>query len=467
MDADGNFYFIFSGPAGTFDFDTTQGPGIGEMTLTNQSHGLVKLDANGDYSGGITMSDDVQMEHVKILPDKSILIAGTLDGGGGSVDPGPGVVNINPSTGAKHIFILKLNSTFNFTDVRIIETLDTLWLFNPLVLIDFNVDAMGSIYILGKFIGNIDFDPGPNQYLQNYLPPGGQPYDVSQGTNFVVKLNSAMEFDKVSLFSSNLQAVSVPDPFNNIYLYGECKGNVDMDPGPGVTLINNTITNDVFYIAKYNSLFNLVWVKSTENDYLSSSTLRYGKNQSFNLICYLYDTLGTNGFGIHQYDCDYTNGPMFYTFYVNLDTSGIAKQSINLGISYSIGATAFVYGTPNNFYMSGRISEVTDIEAGPGITLKGAFPDSSYNFFLSYYSTDPYISQIRGNAFIDQNGNNIKDVNEGGAQGLIVAIDPGSYFISTGSSGDFGAYVTPNNYNITIPTGPLNYLPPSTFRSRC
>ncbi len=90
----------------------------------------------------------------------------------------------------------------------------------------------------------------------------------------------------------------------------------------------------------------------------------------------------------------------------------------------------------------------------------GAFPDSSYNFFLSYYSTDPYISQIRGNAFIDQNGNNIKDVNESGAQGLIVAIDPGNYFVSTGSSGDFGTYLTPNNYNITIPTYPLYYLPP-------
>ncbi|MBL0339916.1 MAG: hypothetical protein IPP71_02785 [Bacteroidetes bacterium] len=351
------------------------------MTLTNQSHGLVKLDANGNYSGGITLSDDVRMEHVKILSDKSILIAGTLDGGGGDVDPGPGIVNINPSTGAKHIFILKLDSAFNFADVKIIETLDTLWLYNPLVLTDFNVDAMGSLYISGKFLGEIDFDPGPGQYLQNYIPPGGQPYDVySQGKYFVVKLNSAMDLDKVSFFSTKLQSLSVTDPFNNIYLYGECKGNVDMDPGPGVTLINNTITNDVFYIAKYDSLFNLVWVKSTENDYLSSSTLRYGKNQSLNLVCYLYDSLGSNGFGIHQYDCDYSNGSEFYTFFVNLDTSGIAKQSINLGKSYSIGSTACIYGTQNNFYMSGRISDVTDIEAGPGITLKGAFPNSSYNF---------------------------------------------------------------------------------------
>ncbi|MBL0339915.1 MAG: T9SS type A sorting domain-containing protein [Bacteroidetes bacterium] len=43
---------------------------------------------------------------------------------------------------------------------------------------------------------------------------------------------------------------------------------------------------------------------------------------------------------------------------------------------------------------------------------------------------------------------------------MIVAIDPGNYFVSTGSSGDFGAYVTPDNYSITIPTYPLYYLPP-------
>ncbi|MBP9082850.1 MAG: T9SS type A sorting domain-containing protein [Bacteroidia bacterium] len=459
IDSGDKYYFIFSGADGTYDLDTAQGPGIGELTISNYSQCVARLDENGDFDGGFGLSGNINMYGIKVLTDKSILIAGELEGSA-DFDPGPGVVNINPSGGFNHMFLLKLDSTFNFIDVKIMQSLNGSYPFG-FRFHNLDVDATGNIYLGGSFIGNVDLDPGPGTYLQSYTPPFSQPWSASWGTGVVIKLNSSMNFVNGYLFPPELYMRPVTDPYNNIYFYGNSNGNKDVDPGPGVTLISNTTVDEVFYIAKYDSLFNLSWVKSTHDDNFSTTLVKYGRNNQLNFLGWSSDTIRSNGFGIPHDNSPYSVSAMGqYLHLVSLDTSGIATQCINLGRYDELGSSAGIYSDANHFYTSGRLSDTTDIQIGPGITLQGPNTYSSYNFFISYYSTDPNISQIRGNAYIDQNGNNIKDSNEGGAQGLIVAIDPGNYFISTGSSGDFGAYVTPSSYNITIPTVPLNYFPP-------
>nr|HMT29907.1 hypothetical protein [Bacteroidia bacterium] len=380
LDAEDNYYFIFSGVDGTYDLDTAQGSGIGELTISNYSHCVARLDENGNFDGGFVLAENIKMYGIKVLSDKSILIAGELEGGA-DFDPGPGVVNINPTGGDNHLYLLKLDSAFNFLDVKIMESLNGSYPFGfQFSFID--VDAMGSIFLGGSFIGDVDLDPGTGTHLQYYTPPFAQPWSASDGTGVIIKLNNSMNFVNAFIFPADLYMRSVTDPYNNIYLYSESKGNLDVDPGPGVTNINNSTVNDVFYVAKYDSLFNLLWVKSTNDDNFSTSIVSYGRNNQLNFIGWSSDTIRSNGFGIPHDNSPYSVGVMAqYMHFVSLDTSGIASQCINLGLYNEIGNSSGIYSDANHFYTSGRLSDTTDIQLGPGITLQGPNADSSYNFF--------------------------------------------------------------------------------------
>lgn len=116
-------------------------------------------------------------------------------------------------------------------------------------------DSAGNVYATGYFIGTVDFDPGPDQYFLS--SQGGQAI-------YLTKLNSAGALAWAIAFGGpgykGGSAVKT-DAYGHVYLTGLFSGSIDMDPGPGTTLLTSVGSTDVF-IAKFTDQGSLVWAHS-------------------------------------------------------------------------------------------------------------------------------------------------------------------------------------------------------------
>lgn len=119
--------------------------------------------------------------------------------------------------------------------------------------IDVEVDDAGNLYLAGKFTDIADLDPGPlNQYV-TYL----------EGSLFLMKLNSNGNLVWVRNFGShyyNLPQICLDDN-NNIFFYASFWGTEDFDPGPDTTYLTSNTNNNDFFISKFDTDGNFLWVK--------------------------------------------------------------------------------------------------------------------------------------------------------------------------------------------------------------
>jgi hypothetical protein len=120
-------------------------------------------------------------------------------------------------------------------------------------------DAADNVYVLGEYTGTVDFDPGPgvfglsatgtvDLFLAKYTPAGTFAWAKGIGGG------SGQEMRPEDL---------AVDRAGNTYLIGAFNGSIDFDAGPGTTTLTSG-GNDVFawFVAKYDSNGNFVWVKS-------------------------------------------------------------------------------------------------------------------------------------------------------------------------------------------------------------
>jgi hypothetical protein len=160
-------------------------------------------------------------------------------------DPGVGVFNLTATNFDYDAYVSKLDPSGNF-----------LWAFK---IGDFGSDAGGSmgldvagnLVVQFEFEGTVDFDPGA----------GTTNLTSSGGTNLaIVKYTPAGTFIWAGGLIGTGNSVSRDlhiDGSDNIYITGFFGGSLDVDPGPGTTVL--TPTNDGTYIVKLNSTGALVW----------------------------------------------------------------------------------------------------------------------------------------------------------------------------------------------------------------
>ncbi len=122
---------------------------------------------------------------------------------------------------------------------------------------DVFVDSIGNVYVVGEFIGIVDFDPGS----------GTENHGSFNNTNedaFLSKFDSDGNFQWAKTFGGAsidvLRSVDV-DNAGDIYIGGYYRGSVDFDPGSGeAPKISNGI-EDAFF-SKFDSDGNFIWVKT-------------------------------------------------------------------------------------------------------------------------------------------------------------------------------------------------------------
>ncbi len=242
----------------TVDFDP--GPGVHNKTASAyRSLFILKLDINGLFNWVRTYQGYGVNEGKAIQLDSrgNIFVTGLFTDSV-DFDPGPGVYVLStPGIGAAtDIFIQKLNSAGNHIWTKSFGGTNVDHGY------DLAIDGFDNVYLLGTFIGTVDFDPGPSTYVISGPP--------SIHSVFVEKLDSNGNFIWVSTIvgSESIGANGIAcDQTGNVYFSGQFSGTVDFDPGSGVQ--NTTSKGSRFfldvYVEKLDHNGNMVWYSTLES----------------------------------------------------------------------------------------------------------------------------------------------------------------------------------------------------------
>ncbi|MCX6232087.1 MAG: SBBP repeat-containing protein [Bacteroidetes bacterium] len=252
LDASGNIYVC-----GFFSMDSTDfDPGNGIHFLSNPNSGpltyILKLDPSGNF---IWVKDfgpaSNSPSSITLDASGNILICGIF-GGTVDFDPGAGVYNLTSAT--NDIYILKLNATGNFLWAKQIDLNTTQTRSSSLA-----TDAAENIYITGRLLGTVDFDPGPGISTLTAT--------TIFGAEYILKLNAAGNFAWAKVINGNIspsgadRSIRVDDAGNS-YTIGWFGGTVDFNPGSGVfNLVNTASAGASTYLLKLDSTGNFVWAK--------------------------------------------------------------------------------------------------------------------------------------------------------------------------------------------------------------
>lgn len=251
---------------------------------------------------------------------------------------------------------------------------------SPLQTNGMATDAAGNTYLTGAFTGTADFDPGPGTV--NLTAAGG--LDI-----FFAKYNPdgslawAQRIGGSGVDRGNGIAV---DAAGNVFVTGNFRGTVDLDPGPGV--LNATATPGGFdpldmFIAKYSSSGAMLWTK-----------LITGTGQEYS------EDLATDASGnvvlsaqLDGVPTDYDPGPGVYTLsatnggqtaLLKLDPSGNFIWARQIGEGGSAFPDKMRTDASGAVYLSGYFNHTVDFDPGPS-----SFPLSS-----SDASPDAYLLKL-------------------------------------------------------------------------
>jgi len=218
-------------------------------------------------------------------------------------DPGPEVYSLSV-IGETDMFISKLDVNG-----------DLLWALSvggdEVRGYEIDTDILGNVYVVGKFHGTIDFDPGPDTF---YLSNGSE--DI-----FILKLTSEGSFawaKNIGGAGWGLTVDIVVDSNGNVYTTGNFNDVLDFDPGPDV--VNLGANNDESsFILKLNSDGDFVWAKTVGGDETVSKALSI---DSFNNIYSTGYYIGSVDFDPNDEEYYLSAGNDVNMFLLKLSSSG-------------------------------------------------------------------------------------------------------------------------------------------------
>lgn len=301
------------------DFDP--GPGVFELTSQKSSAFVWKLDASGNFlwakafvSAGYSAGTAIAIDDDGNAYTTGAFCMST------DFDPGPDVVELTPVVSPEVTFISKLDADGKFVWAKALHT--TYLNCKPN---DIAVDKEGFVYTTGAFGETMDFDPGPQTYelratglMSTYVSTldkdgtfvraiefgegHGQTLAVDDADNLYVlgkfrgtvdfdpgpatfKLTSSDSMDRFDIFLSKLNREGnlvwaiqiggddeeealdfVMDAANNLYLTGKFNGSVDFDPGPetAVLTFQKNVSWSGAFLMKLDAFGHLNWAKQIE-----------------------------------------------------------------------------------------------------------------------------------------------------------------------------------------------------------
>ncbi len=340
---------------GTVDFDPTAGF-YGLSSPSGYDFFVFKLNANGTFAWAVKIgAASVNDLGLAISTDlnNSVLVTGQFNSST-DFDPGLGVTTLTATTGGD-AYILKLSSNGVFS-----------WAINignsPSSNdrgICIHCDAAGNAIVGGIFQGTCDFDP--SAATNTLVSTGIQSGFLAQYGSALGGFMFAKKFDGTGISTINDFNIN---PSGEIYVAGTFTGNIDADPGAGVSIVSTgTLVNTDLFVIKLNPLGNFVWankIGGTIDDGATSITS---------------DASGVYFSGFYSAIVDFDSGAGTYTLNSNSARDFfISKIDLNGGHIYSYSAgdatsndIAYAITTPsvNTIFIAGSFFGATDFNPSP------------------------------------------------------------------------------------------------------
>lgn len=374
----------------------------------------------------------IEMDCMTRDAGNNVLLGGTFSGGI-DFDPGPGT-SILTTTNILESFIVKLDGNGALIWAKQIGGSAT-----GTGIYGIDVDAANNIYATGSFIGTVDLDPGPGTFTFT----SGMAGDI-----FVLKLDGAGNFLWAKIISNpggdNSGLALKIDGDGNIVSGGFFLGPLDMDPGPGTSILTASSPSCNAYVSKLDANGNFVWAKqfvgSNGGDIARSLYTDAAKNiyitGHFTGIIDLDPGIGTSTF---------TASGNKDAFIVKLDLNGIYQWGFTMGNSGYDGGRCIVTDASTNVIAVGVFSNSIDLD--PGIGSYTLSSTSALNSYIAKYSTAGnfiWAKQIASNVSnevfsvaVDLAGN----IYAAGSFSGSADFDPGVGTFSLTSNGDHDGYL--------------------------
>jgi hypothetical protein len=161
-------------------------------------------------------------------------------------DPGP-ATDAHTASSSSDAFVMALNSMGNFVWAKTFGGAG----FDQVNAV--RSDTQGQIVAAGQFEDSVDFDPGAGVF-----------YQTSSGRidGFVLQLASNGSFNwAAALGGPEKDWVNdvAADAWGNVYLTGKIIGSADVDPGPGVYTLNDSLLSGGCMVVKLNESGSFAW----------------------------------------------------------------------------------------------------------------------------------------------------------------------------------------------------------------
>ena len=225
---------------------------------------------------------------------------------------------------------------------------------------DIVADLNSNVYILGYFVGTLDFDPGLG--LQIKTSNGG-------GDVFLAKMDSSGNMLWVNCFGgvgTEIGNAITIGSNGDIYIAGYFEATVDFDPGLAAETKTALAQRDCF-ISKFDTAGNFVWVKCFEGT---------GDDEIISLALDGAGNIGATGRFSGSVDFDPGPGVATYTCYggtdgfaIKLDSSGSFQWVRTYGEWITLNgletARDLAFDYLGNMFVIGDYQQIVDFDPGP------------------------------------------------------------------------------------------------------
>lgn len=227
---------------GTQDFDPSGA--TANLTATATDAFLLKITSAGlfDSAFALTGPDGENARTVAVDSTGQIHIAGRFDGTT-DFDPTGGTTELT-ATGDGDLFIAKYSAANALIWVKATSAGSTSEYVEP---IGIAVDTSGGVAIAGEFRGSIDFDLGGGTHILTNAD-----YPTLRLDIFLLKLDSNGDYEfakRIGGDDDDHSAGVAIDSKDNIHFSGDFRLTVDLDPTAGIQEVTSAGSTDIFHTA--------------------------------------------------------------------------------------------------------------------------------------------------------------------------------------------------------------------------
>jgi hypothetical protein len=314
---------------------------------------IMKHDASGNliWAKGFGGPKNEGIYSIELDDEGNIYVCGAYDSIA-DFDPDTGVFNLTSNGHVSEIFVAKYSNSGSFIWAKSFG--GNFISYAPRMILDSNKN----IYINGSFRDTLDTDPGSGTF--DLVNPSIY-MDI-----FISKLDSSGNFQWAKQFGGTSQDFAqsfLTDKNGYVYLVGNFNGNIDFDPGPGVSMLN-AVMGQTFFL-KLSTAGVYQWVKQMKA--ITATKLAGDGNPNMYLAGFFS---GTKDFdlspgGVHLAHASQTDG-----FIASYDTSGAFRWMNQISGDSVQAAYSCDVDDMGNVYVTGAFDSIAYVDsAGAGIAL--------------------------------------------------------------------------------------------------